>query len=129
MNKKTTIDDAQKTIEQFAQSDIRTAGFFIVGYPGETYETIENTFEWALSLPLDEVSFTIPYPLPGTRLYDRVMHVDKTLDWTFENENRMVFQSDFDEGYLKKRIESVYKQFNDRRNTSKGSVNPYKTTL
>ena len=127
MNKKTTIDDAQKTIEQFAQSDIRTAGFFIVGYPGETYETIENTFEWALSLPLDEVSFTIPYPLPGTRLYDRVMHVDKTLDWTFENENRMVFQSEFDEGYLKKRIESVYKQFNDRRKPKQGSGNPSKS--
>lgn len=117
MNKKTTTDEAEKTIERFARSDIRTAGFFIVGYPGETYDTIENTFEWALSLPLDEVSFTIPYPLPGTRLYDRVMHVDETLDWTYENENRMVFQSEFDEVYLKKRIESVYKQFSDRRDS------------
>lgn len=76
MNKKTTTDEAEKTIERFAKSDIRTAGFFIVGYPGETYDTIETTFERALSLPLDEVSFTIPHPLPGTRLYDRVMHVD-----------------------------------------------------
>lgn len=118
MNKKTTTEEAEKTIEQFARSDISTAGFFIVGYPGETYETIENTFKWALSLPLDEVSFTIPYPLPGTRLYDRVMHVDETLDWKYENENRMVFQSDFDEDYLKKRIESVYEQFNARRITA-----------
>jgi anaerobic magnesium-protoporphyrin IX monomethyl ester cyclase len=111
MNKKTTTDEAEKTLERFAQSDIRTAGFFIVGYPGETYDTIETTFKWALSLPLDEVSFTIPYPLPGTRLYDRVMHVDAHRDWTYENENTMVFQSDFDEDYLKKRIDSVYKQF------------------
>ena len=121
MNKKTTTDEAEKTIERFAQSDIRTAGFFIVGYPGETYDTIENTFEWALSLPLDEVSFTIPYPLPGTRLYDRVMYVDETLDWTYENENRMVFQSEFDEAYLKKRIESVYKQFSDNRNSARAA--------
>jgi anaerobic magnesium-protoporphyrin IX monomethyl ester cyclase len=115
MNKKTTTDEAEKTIKRFAKSDIRTAGFFIVGYPGETYDTIETTFEWALSLPLDEVSFTIPYPLPGTRLYDRVMHVDANLDWKYENENRMVFQSEFDENYLKKRIDSVYQQFNAKR--------------
>lgn len=85
-----------------------------MGYPGETYDTIETTFKWALSLPLDEVSFTIPYPLPGTRLYDRVMHVDAHRDWTYENENTMVFQSDFDEDYLKKRIDSVYRQFSTR---------------
>ncbi|MDA3895936.1 MAG: radical SAM protein [Desulfobacteraceae bacterium] len=114
MNKKTTTDEAEKTIERFAQSDIRTAGFFMVGYPGETLATIETTFKWALSLPLDEISFTIPYPLPGTRLYDRVMIVDDTLDWQYENENRMVFKSDFDEDYLKKRIDSVYKEFNAR---------------
>ena len=105
---------AEKTIKRFAQSEIRTAGFFMVGYPGETLATIETTFKWALSLPLDEISFTIPYPLPGTRLYDRVMIVDDTLDWQYENENRMVFKSDFDEDYLKKRIDSVYKEFNSR---------------
>ncbi|MBU1170497.1 MAG: B12-binding domain-containing radical SAM protein [Proteobacteria bacterium] len=114
MNKKTTIEDAEKTIKLFAQSDIQTAGFFIVGYPGETYETIENTFEWALSLPLDEVSFTIPYPLPGTRLFDRVMPVDTQRDWTYENENTLVFKSDFDEEFLKNRIDDVYKQFQAR---------------
>jgi len=114
MNKKTTTDMAEKTIELFAQSNIRTAGFFIVGYPGETYDTIETTFKWALSLPLDEISFTVPYPLPGTRLYDRVMHVKENPDWRYENENRLVFQSEFDEGYLKKRIDDVYKQFNAR---------------
>ncbi|MDA3834198.1 MAG: radical SAM protein [Spirochaetales bacterium] len=119
MNKKTTTDEAEKTIERFAQSDIRTAGFFIVGYPGETYDTIETTFKWALSLPLDEVSFTIPYPLPGTRLYDRVMHVDGHRDWTYENENTMVFKSDFDEDYLKKRIDSVYWQFSARRSKTR----------
>jgi anaerobic magnesium-protoporphyrin IX monomethyl ester cyclase len=84
----------------------------MVGYPGETYDTIETTFKWALSLPLDEISFTIPYPLPGTRLYNRVMHVNahRGLD-NMKMKTRMVFQSDFDEDYLKKRIDSIYKQF------------------
>ncbi len=112
MNKKTTTKEAEKSISRFAQSGIRTAGFFMVGYPGETYDTIETTFKWALSLPLDEISFTVPYPLPGTRLYDRVTTVKENPDWKYENENRLVFQSEFDEEYLRKRIDSVYKQFN-----------------
>lgn len=115
MNKKTTTEEAEKTIHRFAQSDIRTAGFFMVGYPGETYNTIETTFQWALSLPLDEISFTVPYPLPGTRLYDRVSPLQNNSDWQYENENRLVFQSEFDEDYLKKRIQDVYKQFHATR--------------
>jgi len=118
MNKKTTTDMAEKTIHRFADSDIRTAGFFMVGYPGETYETIETTIKWALSLPLDEISFTVPYPLPDTRLYDRVMQVDKNVDWHYENENRLVFASDFDEAYLKKRIKAAYKQFDAEHGTN-----------
>jgi hypothetical protein len=47
------------------------------------------------------------------------MRVDETLDWTYENENRMVFQSEFDEVYLKKRIESFYKQFSDNRDSAR----------
>ncbi|MBF0233042.1 MAG: radical SAM protein [Desulfamplus sp.] len=123
MNKKTTTEEAEKTIHRFAQSDIRTAGFFMVGYPGETYDTIETTFKWALSLPLDEISFTVPYPLPGTRLYDRVTPVKENPDWRYENENRLVFQSEFDEAYLKKRIDSVYKQFNATRAPVKVRMN------
>ena len=122
MNKKTSTDEAEKTIKRFAGSHIRTAGFFIVGYPGETDATIETTFKWALSLPLDEISFTIPYPLPGTRLYERIMQVDENLDWQYENENRMVFQSDFNENDLKKRIDAVYLSFNTRRGANKTPV-------
>jgi len=121
MNKNITTEIAEETLNLFAKSDIQTAGFFMVGYPGETPDTIETTFKWALSLPLDEISFTIPYPLPGTRLYSKVVNVDKALDWQYENENRMVYQSEFDEAYLRKRIDSVYEAFDAKR---RGGKNP-----
>jgi len=41
------------------------AAFFLVGYPGETVASIEETFKLALSLPLDEISFNVPFPRPG----------------------------------------------------------------
>ena len=111
MNKQTTVEMAEETVALFAQSGIQCAGFFMIGYPGETYASIETTFQWALTLPLDEISFTIPYPLPGTRFFDRAFSVRNAADWQYENENRFVYRSDFDEDYLNQRIAEVYARF------------------
>jgi anaerobic magnesium-protoporphyrin IX monomethyl ester cyclase len=111
MNKHTTVEAAERTIYLFSEYGIKTAGFFMVGYPGETNETIENTFNWALKLPLDEISFTIPFPLPDTTLFRKVYGMRLDADWGYENENRMIYKSEFDEEFLKKRIEDTYAKF------------------
>lgn len=114
MNKHTTVEAAEKTIDLFTRCGVETAGFFMVGYPGETYATIESTFAWALKLPLSEISFTIPFPLAGTKLFEKLGGVKEDEDWRYENENRMIYQSEFDEAYLKRRIEETYAQFAQR---------------
>lgn len=114
MNKHVSVSVAERTVRLFAGSGIETAGFFMVGYPGETIETIEQTFAWALSLPLDEISFTIPFPLPDTSLYRRVYGVQPDREWRYENENRMIYNSEFDEAFLNRRINETYEQFNTR---------------
>ena len=115
MNKKATVEAAEETVHRFSHSGIKTAGFFIVGYPGETYESVERTFAWALSLPLDEISFAVPYPLPGTGLFERVGKIRADADWRCENENRILYESEFSEAYLKKRIAETYAQFESNR--------------
>jgi anaerobic magnesium-protoporphyrin IX monomethyl ester cyclase len=111
MNKHSTIESAERMLDLFSRCGIKTGGFFMVGSPGETYETIETTFAWALKLPLDEISFTIPFPLPGTKLFEKVCGIKDGEDWSYENENRMTYRSEFDEAYLNKRIEENYMQF------------------
>lgn len=111
MNKQTTVEMAEETVANFAQSGIQSAGFFMIGYPGETETSIETTLQWALALPLDEISFTIPYPLPGTRFFEKAYAVREKDDWQYENENRFVYRSEFDEDYLKHRIAEVYTLF------------------
>ncbi|MFQ5821140.1 MAG: B12-binding domain-containing radical SAM protein [Candidatus Heimdallarchaeota archaeon] len=68
MNKQITIKQARKTVHITKQSGIQVGEFFIVGYPGENNETILDTVKFASSLPLDYISFTLPYPIPGTPL-------------------------------------------------------------
>jgi anaerobic magnesium-protoporphyrin IX monomethyl ester cyclase len=69
----------------------------------------------ALSLPLDEVSFNVPFPLPGSPLFDRVVGVDPDSDWEAENETRLLFRSEFDEAWLRRRITETHAAFRQGR--------------
>jgi anaerobic magnesium-protoporphyrin IX monomethyl ester cyclase len=74
MKKDIDLEDAQKAVSSANAESIETGAFFIIGYPGDSNETILNTIKFATSLPLDYVSFTMPYPIPGTGLYEKVKH-------------------------------------------------------
>ncbi len=117
MNKKIDTTMVRRGVEVFTRNGIECAGFFIVGYPGETIETIEETFEFALSLGLNEISFNVPYPLPGSKLYERVSGISND-DWTFENETRFLYISEFDEKWLKTRIQETLETFECLRKNS-----------
>lgn len=69
IRKNISLSDAEKVIGWCRQLGIRTKGFFIIGHPGETLSTIEQTIRTALTLPLDDVVVTINTPLPGTMQY------------------------------------------------------------
>jgi len=76
--KGTTIKRAREAIEACDELGIRTYGSFIFGLPGETYQTIEETIEFACSLPLTLAGFCILIPYPGTKVYDDYLqHVKK----------------------------------------------------
>ncbi len=72
MNKKITPEEARRAVEAAHRAGLQVGAFFILGYPGDTDETVLATLQYAGSLPLDYLGLTMPYPLPGTALYDRV---------------------------------------------------------
>jgi len=45
-------------------------GAFILGLPGETERTIEETIRFACTLDLDTIQVSLAAPYPGTQLYD-----------------------------------------------------------
>ena len=112
MNKKATLEDGAEAVHHFRQAGIQVAAFFIVGYPGETIDSIEETFRFSLLLPLDEISFNVPFPLPGSNLFDRVSGIDPNKDWSQENDVTFVYSSEFDSQWLKRRIQQTMRKFN-----------------
>ena len=111
MNKNSTVQEGIDAVTVFARAGISAAGFFIVGYPGETVETIEATLALALSLPLDEISINVPLPLPGSALYSRVFDRNPEADWEMASAARFVYRSEFDQDWLQLRIKETLARF------------------
>jgi anaerobic magnesium-protoporphyrin IX monomethyl ester cyclase len=81
MNKRLTVEQARRAVEVVKSVGIKTGAFFILGYPGESNETMLDTIRFASSLPLDYLSLTIPYPIPGTGLYEKLKDRLAVDDW------------------------------------------------
>jgi anaerobic magnesium-protoporphyrin IX monomethyl ester cyclase len=72
MKKQITIKQASEATQLCKKKGIKVGAFFILGYPGENEKTILETVKFASSLALDYLSFTLPYPIPGTPLFERL---------------------------------------------------------
>jgi len=72
MNKKITTAQAASAVAAAHEAGLEVGAFFILCYPGETDDTVLETLRFAGSLPLDYLGLTMPYPLPGTALYERL---------------------------------------------------------
>jgi anaerobic magnesium-protoporphyrin IX monomethyl ester cyclase len=72
MKKDIDLQTARNAVYNANKAGIETGAFLILGYPGESEEMILNTIHFGTNLPLDYLSFTLPYPIPGTGLYEKV---------------------------------------------------------
>lgn len=107
IHKPTRLDQVEDAARRIRKQGIAMAGFFIIGFPGETKEQIQRTLDFSRRLDLDHISSFIFQPLPGTPLFEEC--VDKgyvklsemteevdyfvsrfpTPEWTPETLNRM----------------------------------------
>jgi radical SAM superfamily enzyme YgiQ (UPF0313 family) len=74
MNKRFTPDDVRAAADLLAAHGIRRMGFLLLGGPGETRETVEESLAFAESLRLDSLKITVGIRLyPGTPLTRRAV--------------------------------------------------------
>jgi len=77
MNKHATLEQAAEAIEISRAVGVKTPLAFMIGYPGETRETVMETVQFCknLNIPLTSMTFTCPYP--GTPLYEELRAAGK----------------------------------------------------
>lgn len=66
-------EQARTALTWSKKAGINNWGYFIIGLPGETEETIRQTIDFAKSLPLDIALFHIAAPYPGTPFFFEVV--------------------------------------------------------
>ena len=64
---------AHRALGWARKAGIKNWGYFIIGLPGETVETIRETIEFSKTLPLEIALFHIAAPYPGTPFFFEVV--------------------------------------------------------
>jgi len=71
--KGTDLEKVQRALTWSKKAGIMNWGYFIIGLPGETEESIQQTIKFAKKLPLDIALFHVAAPYPGTPFFFEVV--------------------------------------------------------
>lgn len=69
IKKDTKLEIIEKSLRMTKKTGIATKGYFIIGHPTETRESIQETIDFARKIDLDIFQMSFMIPLPGTELY------------------------------------------------------------
>jgi len=95
MKKGTTVEQNARAIKWAKEAGILVAVSVIIGYPGETEETMDETIDFLRKTEPDYVYMCIPTPYPGTELYTILEDLGWKLskDWNLYNEQTPVYDN------------------------------------
>lgn len=72
--KESDLEQIKQAVKDTRSVGINTFGYFMVGNPGETRETVEQTIRFSQELDLDYAQFSKVTPMPATELYTMFMN-------------------------------------------------------
>jgi len=72
VDKQLTLEQVRSAFQAARTVGMETIGFFIVGLPGETEATMDDTIRFACELDPVVANFSIATPFPGTQMYETV---------------------------------------------------------
>jgi anaerobic magnesium-protoporphyrin IX monomethyl ester cyclase len=85
VDKHLKLDQVRSAFWAARKVGVETIGFFIVGLPGETEETMEDTIRFACELDPVVANFSIATPFPGTQMYETVRAQGRMLAQTWDD--------------------------------------------
>jgi len=79
-DKKITLEQSRRAVAVARQAGLISIGHFVLGFPGETRETLRETIRFSREVNPDFVEFYIATPFPGSRLFES-MKSELPQDW------------------------------------------------
>jgi radical SAM superfamily enzyme YgiQ (UPF0313 family) len=109
-HKRATPEKARRAVDLCKEVGISPLGSFILGLPGETRETMEETISFAQSLGIP-YGFHLLSPFPGTKVRERASEYGLKIltdDWSLYDADHAVTET---EGITAPEVESFTKSF------------------
>ena len=72
VDKEATLEQVHNAVNWCHESGMMAKGYFMVGLPGDTEETVKRTIDMACELPLTEAMFSLTTPFPGTAMWNDI---------------------------------------------------------
>jgi radical SAM superfamily enzyme YgiQ (UPF0313 family) len=109
INKKISLDMVEGALRMTKEAGIKTTGFFIIGLPTDTRDSILRTISVAKKLPLDRAQFGLFAPLPGSSDFDHWLEKEKpdSIDWDAFNLYNVIYKLDT---VLKHKVKTLQKK-------------------
>lgn len=101
LGKGITHEQVRQAVAWTAQAGILAKGYFMLGLPGDTEETMQQTIRFASELELDQAMFSLTTPFPGTRLWDELV----------ARQPEVVFNRDFSQAFYYANYDAPVKPF------------------
>jgi len=92
--KRITVEQVKHAVHMTKRLGLNVQGYFMLGAPTETLDEVRRTIRLACELSLDDATFSITTPLPGTSLYDMTSSMIRTGTRDFDYYGVPVYETD-----------------------------------
>jgi anaerobic magnesium-protoporphyrin IX monomethyl ester cyclase len=113
MDKGTRVHQIATARENLRHEGIRACYFLQFGYPGETWQDIQNTIKLVRDTRPDDIGVSVSYPLPGTKFYDRVQaQMGEKTNWSDSEDLAMIFHGAYSNEFYRALHDALHAQVN-----------------
>ena len=116
IDKNIDLDTIRKAFKTTKEVGIETIAFMIIGLPGETRETMQDTIDFAIELDPLIANFSMMTPYPGTAVYSQVKRQGRMLindweDYVFFEQKARYEMGDMTAELVEEMYRKAYRQF------------------
>jgi anaerobic magnesium-protoporphyrin IX monomethyl ester cyclase len=119
MDKGLRVSDVISARARLSEADIRSCYFLQFGYPGETWEDIQETIELVRNTRPDDIGISFSYPLPGTIFYERVQEqIGAKRNWTDSDDLCVMFCAAYQDEFYKALRDALHAEVDSWKNNN-----------
>ena len=109
MDKDIRVEEIYAARENLRANGIRACFFLQFGYPGETWDDIEDTIRMVRETAPDDVGVSVSYPLPGTRFHQIVSaKIGAKANWRDSADVSMLFRGEFSTAFYRALADAIH---------------------